>query len=99
MTDDKDEKTSLEISETSRFIKRSGKKPKDLQLKMYKQIDILRDNPRYPSLRIKKVQGTGSSEIWEASIDIKHRMTFEYTEDNTGILLRNCNGHEVFDNP
>ena len=89
----------LEVSFVRWFEKQSVRKPLKLQQKMWRQIEILRQNPRYPSLRVKKVQGTGSTEIWEASIDRKHRITFEYNEDASGILLRNCNGHEIFDRP
>lgn len=42
-------------------------------------------DPRHPSVRTKKVQGT--LDIYEASINMAYRMTWQYHED--GILLRN----------
>ena len=90
---------SLDVSQYNSFKKRSERKTAALQKKMWEQIERLCDDPQYPSLRVKKVRGTGRAEIWEASIDMAHRITFEYNVDCSGIILRNCNGHEVFDQP
>ena len=87
----------LQVSFYPSFEKRCARKPPELQEKLWKQVEILRDNPGYPSLRVKKVRGAG--EIWEASIDMAHRMTFEYSADGSGIILRNCNGHEILRRP
>lgn len=42
-------------------------------------------NPRHPSLRSKKIQGTDN--IFEASVNMDIRITWQYISD--GILLRN----------
>ncbi len=56
-------------------------------------------DPSYPSLRVKKVRGVRTGEIWEASVDMSRRITFEYSDDGSTIILRNCNGHEIFRQP
>lgn len=52
-------------------------------------------NFTHPSLRIKKIKGTGN--IWEASIDMNHRFTFEKIEG--GIKLRVIGPHKVLHAP
>lgn len=54
-----------------------------------KKLEIMIKNPLHPSLRTKKIQG--QDRIFEASITMDIRMTWEYTED--GILLRNIGEH------
>jgi len=57
---------------------------------------LMAENPFHPSLRTKKVQGTQG--IFEASINMRYRMTWEYYRD--GILLRNIGEHdETLKNP
>ena len=90
---------ALAISHWRSFEKRSKRKSTVLQEKLWRQIELLRVDPQYPSLRVKKVRGVASDNIWEASIDMDHRLTFEYSDDGLTIILRNCNGHEVFNNP
>ena len=46
--------------------------------------------PFHPSLRVKKIQGTNG--IFEMTITMGIRMTWEFTED--GILLRNIGEHD-----
>ncbi|KYC49176.1 hypothetical protein L9W92_18200 [Pelotomaculum terephthalicicum JT] len=55
-----------------------------------KKLELLMENPRHPSLRTKKIRG--QERIFEASITMEIRMTWEYTED--GILLRNIGEHD-----
>ncbi len=52
-------------------------------------------NFKHPSLRIKKIKGT--YHIWEASIDMNHRFTFEKIEN--GIRLRVIGKHNILDRP
>lgn len=60
------------------------------------QIRLLADNPRHPSLQVKKIRGT--SDIWEARVDRQYRMSFEWTGDV--ILLRVVGNHDdVLKNP
>ena len=55
-----------------------------------KKLELIDQNPKYPSLRTKKVKW--SSDIYEASITMNYRMTWQYYQD--GILLRNIGEHD-----
>lgn len=50
-----------------------------------KKLDLLADNPSQPSLRTTKIKGR--EDIFEASVSMDIRITWEFYED--GILLRN----------
>ncbi len=54
------------------------------------KLELMYQNPKHPSLRTKRVQGT--TDIYEASINMSCRMTWQYYED--GILLRNIGQHD-----
>ena len=60
----------------------------DQLLKFLKMIEA---NPQHPSLRAKKIQGT--DRIFEASINMSIRITFEYIKPDT-IYLRNAGEHD-----
>jgi len=49
----------------------------------------------HPSLRVKKIKGTAN--IWEASIDMNHRFTFEKIKG--GIRLRVIGPHKIMNAP
>jgi len=54
------------------------------------KLELMIENPRHPSLRTKKIQGQDN--IFEASITMDIRITWQYTED--GIWLRNIGEHD-----
>lgn len=54
------------------------------------KLKLLLENPRHPSLRVKKIKG--QNDIFEASITMKIRITWQYYND--GILLRNLGEHD-----
>lgn len=83
------------VEATPRFNKAYGQKSAEHQEKLEQTIERLCTDPTHPSLRSKKVRGVGSGEIWEASINMQRRLTFEYGDDGETIVLRNCNGHEI----
>jgi len=61
-----------------------------------KAIENLLHNPRYPSLRVKKIKGFVG--IWEARVSRNIRITFEISQDT--IVLRNIGAHdETLGNP
>jgi hypothetical protein len=60
-----------------------------------KKLDLFLKDPTHPSLRTKKMQGTAT--IWEFSVTIHYRVTFEPKGD--GLWLRRVGTHEVFRNP
>ncbi|MDQ2088126.1 hypothetical protein RBH29_16995 [Herbivorax sp. ANBcel31] len=65
--------------------------PIEVKKQLKKKLEIMIDNPRHPSLRTKKIKGRGDN-IFEASINMDIRMTWQYIED--GIILRNIGEHD-----
>lgn len=57
----------------------------DAKKTLKKKLDLLADNPNQPSLRTTKIKGR--EDIFEASVSMDIRITWEFYED--GILLRN----------
>ncbi|MBU4176027.1 MAG: hypothetical protein KJ907_11430 [Actinobacteria bacterium] len=61
-----------------------------------RKLALFADNPRHPSLRSKRVQGTNS--IWESTVNKSTRFTWEYIEG--GVKLRAIGEHDkVLSNP
>lgn len=81
---------------TGRFKAAYSSLPGTLQGKAQKAIRLLAENPRHPSLHLKKMQGTTG--IWEARVDRGCRMTLEISNDV--YTLRNIGKHdETLGNP
>ena len=81
---------------TRRFKKAYQRLPMPVQNKVKKALRLLDENPHYPSLRIKRIQGT--DKLYEGRIDRKYRFSFEF--DGEDILLRNVDNHdECLKNP
>lgn len=76
---------------TERFKKSALELEPGIREKLKKQIGLLASNPRHPSLRVKKVKGTGA--IFEARVDGEHRFTFEFGEARE-IILRVVGAHD-----
>ncbi|OGB87227.1 hypothetical protein A3H38_01380 [candidate division WOR-1 bacterium RIFCSPLOWO2_02_FULL_46_20] len=66
------------------------KLPSAIKAKTGKQIKLLADDFRHPSLQCKKMRGR--EEIWEARVDLQYRITFEIIGDT--IFLRTVGSHE-----
>ncbi len=66
------------------------KLPSPIQKKVDKQLRLLANNPRHPSLQVKKIQGTPG--IWEARVDRRYRLSFEMSSDT--IYLRVVGNHD-----
>ncbi len=61
-----------------------------------KALRLMAENIRHPSLRTKKIKGTGN--IWEARASRSIRLTFEIHEDL--LVLRNVGAHDkTLENP
>lgn len=81
---------------TNRFKKAYQQLPPDVQNKVKKALRLLDEDPRYPSLRVKPIQGT--DKIYEGRIDRKYRFSFEFNGDDK--ILRNVDNHdECLKNP
>lgn len=84
------------IIRSPRFDRAYKKLSKPVQEQFKKKIILLvESNVTHPSLRVKKIKGTDM--IWEASIDMAHRFTFEKIEG--GIRLRVIGTHGVLKHP
>ena len=85
------------IKLTRRFLKSFARLPAAVQEKVKKQIALLAENPRHPSLQSKPIQGAPG--IYEARVDIDYRMTYERDADDT-LVLRVVGKHdEALKNP
>ncbi len=75
--------------------------PAPIQTLAKEKFRVTVQDPNYPSLRVKKMQGHSS--IWEAHINIQYVFTFEWDKDlQTGeriIVLRRIGTHQVYKNP
>jgi mRNA-degrading endonuclease RelE of RelBE toxin-antitoxin system len=85
----------IELSES--FIKLYADLPKEIQTKVKKAIRFLTEDPRYPSLQTKPVEGAKG--IYEARVDQKYRLTYERVPNDT-LRLRVVGLHDdVLKNP
>jgi len=80
----------MKVLASLRFKKAYQKLPEQLQEQVDRKLLLLEENPRHPSLRIKKIAGT--PDIWEASLAMKYRITFQISEGV--IILRVIGEHE-----
>ena len=73
------------------FQKDYRKLPRYIQKETDNALRLLAENPRHPSLRIKKMQGTQG--IWEGSVTMSYRFTFHMEAD--AIVLRRIGTHDI----
>lgn len=84
------------FTRSDRFKNNYAKLNDEIKKKVKAKLKLMSENPMHPSLRTKRVQGTEN--IFEASINMNVRMTWQYVE--SGILLRNVGEHdETLKNP
>lgn len=80
----------MQIYYSQHFVKKLKKLDRN-SIKAFKQkMVLMAQDISHPSLRVKKIQGT--EHIYEASINMGIRMTWQYYEN--GILLRNIGEHD-----
>lgn len=75
----------MKLQPTERFRKDYERLPRPLQRRMNKALRFLLQNPRHPSLQIKKIKGYENR--WEGRVTLHYRFTFTIEVD-TYILLR-----------
>jgi len=84
------------VVRSPRFDRAYKKLPEEVRNRFKEKFQLLvSSNFAHPSLRVKRIKGTDG--IWEASIDMAHKFTFEKIQD--GIRLRVIGRHEVLGNP
>ena len=69
--------------------------PKNIQDLVDRKLKIFLQNPRHPSLRVKKMEDP--KEIWEASITKAYRFTFQIKKDT--YTLRRVGTHDILKTP
>jgi mRNA-degrading endonuclease RelE of RelBE toxin-antitoxin system len=86
----------VEVLFTEQFEKAYEKLSSTDKKSVRKALTLLGDNPRYPGLRVKKMESMQN--IWEARPSKRLRMTFEMVGEN--IFVRNVGDHDrVLKNP
>ncbi len=82
----------MKIIYTEPFRRDYQNLPPNIQRALAKALKFLLTNPRYPSLRAKKLPGT---QIWYARVTKAYRFTFHYLEDT--LFLRRVGTHYILD--
>ena len=80
---------------THSFIRDYQALPNRLQQTVDKKLQLFQENPRHPSLRIKKMQDPRN--IWEGRISRGYRFTFQIEEEDC--LLRRLGTHDILKTP
>ena len=80
----------MKIRRTNAFLKDYRKLPEHLRLRVDKQLSLLIQNPRHPSLELKKLKGTDRYEI---RISKGYRMTLGHNENV--LELRRVGTHDL----
>jgi len=81
----------MKVAFSKPFQKDYKRLPNKIQKQIDEQITRLLDNPKHPSLRMKKMEGHPS--VWEARITHGYRMTLEIHDDI--YLLRRAGTHDI----
>ncbi len=85
----------MKIVASKRFAKSYRCLSSQLQEQIEKTVHLLAaknlGKPFHPSLRAKRVQGT--TDIWEASVTMQHRLTFQIYQDT--LYLRVVGDHDA----
>jgi len=81
----------LEILFTEQFEQAYERLTRAEKRSVRKALALLGDNPKYPSLRVKKMEG--GKDIWEARPSRRLRMTFEMAGET--IFMRNVGEHDT----
>ena len=80
----------MDILFTEQFEQAYEKLTKAEKRSVRKALTLLGDNPKYPSLRVKKMEG--KQNIWEARPSKRLRMTFEIVGET--IFMHNVGEHD-----
>lgn len=88
----------MKLVPTEPFLKAYQRLPQHLQSQVDKQLQLLLEDPRHPSLQVKKIRGIrGKVSIFEARITQGYRMTFQIRGEI--YILRKVGPHHILRNP
>jgi len=76
---------------SKRFKKEYNNLPKEIQKAFDEKLALFLEEMSYPSLRVKRIQGTKNR--WEGSITVKYRFTFGFLKD--GVFFRTIGTHYI----
>jgi mRNA-degrading endonuclease RelE of RelBE toxin-antitoxin system len=85
----------MQLLFTRSFVRDQAKLPPPMQQRMDKQLALLLENPRHPSLHLKPMQGREG--VWEIRISGGYRLTLQITEE--AYILRRVGSHDVLRQP
>lgn len=85
---------AYKITYTKRFLKNFKRLNAAEKAQLEKKLELLMQDPLYPSLRTKRIQGTAS--LFEFSVNMDVRVIWEY-EGDTLILLLDIGHHDILD--
>ncbi len=77
------------------FVRDYASLPESIRRRVQKQIRVLLQNPRHPSLRARKIQGY--TDIFEARVTRDYRMTYKIAGE--ALRLRRIGTHEIYRSP
>jgi mRNA-degrading endonuclease YafQ of YafQ-DinJ toxin-antitoxin module len=81
---------------TRQFEESLATQPDEIIDLFEKKLEIFLTNIFHPSFRTKKIKGLKRTAIWEASLTMNYRFTFQIGEDDT-IIFRNIGKHSILD--
>jgi mRNA-degrading endonuclease YafQ of YafQ-DinJ toxin-antitoxin module len=84
-----------EVITTRAFDRTFRRLSKSVRSSTYDKLQRYLEDPGHPSLRVKRMQGT--ARIWEMSVTMNYRITFELTDDK--MILRRIGTHDVLRKP
>jgi mRNA-degrading endonuclease YafQ of YafQ-DinJ toxin-antitoxin module len=79
---------------TRQFEEALAAQPDDIVDLFEKKLEIFLTDIFHPSFRTKKIKGLRRTIIWEASLTMNYRFTFQIGKDDT-IIFRNIGKHSI----
>ena len=80
---------------TKNFVRDYRKLPQEIQQAVDKQLELLLENARHPSLHIKKMKDP--RDIWEGRVTEGYRFTFQIESDI--YIMRKVGTHDILKKP
>jgi mRNA-degrading endonuclease RelE of RelBE toxin-antitoxin system len=81
----------MKLAFTKNFVREYRKLPEEIRKTFDKQLELLVDNPKHPSLNLKKMQDPRG--IWECRVTYSYRLTFQIEGDT--YILRKVGLHDT----
>lgn len=81
---------------TRQFEKSFTNLPDDIVELFEKKLPLFLNDIFHPSLRTKKIKGLKSPPIWESSLTMNYRFTFEIDKEGK-IIFRNIGTHAILE--